>query len=62
MKNTPREVRVSITIEYTSDKSVVGSVKAKDLKAEIAQELGQIAEQAYADFKTSDLKVRFLRK
>lgn len=61
MKNTTRKVRVNITVEYTSDKSVVGSVKTKDVKAEIANELGQIAEQAFADFKTSDLKVRFLR-
>lgn len=61
MKTQSRKVRVNITVEYTSDKSVVGSVKAKDVKAEIAQELGQIAEQAFAEFNPSDLKIRFLR-
>lgn len=55
-----RKVRIYLTLDWDS-KSVVESTKAKEVKADITNELTALATDLFAEHNPADIKVRFLR-
>ena len=54
-----KKIRVNVTIDW--DKSVVDATKKSEIKNGIIDEVSGIAEEAFADYNPSDIKIRFLR-
>lgn len=56
-----RKVRVNVTVDY-DDKTTVGSVKSKDKKKDITDELSNFTNDVFSEMNPQDIKIRFLRK
>lgn len=61
MKNTSKKIRINVTIDWPEGKSVIESGKANEIKSAIREDVGQLTNEALAEFNPSDIKVRFLR-
>lgn len=54
-----KKIRVNVTIDW--DKSVVDASKKSEIKSGIRDEISAMAEEAFADYNPTDIKIRFLR-